>query len=163
MELALPAERYRRSYLEADQEFVAEGPLPDGKHIATEDTFAKMLDGLEGARTGERVAPGKVPMLELWLVDGDDYYGKVQIRRELRDGIRDHVGVAIRPSCRRRGLALQALELARPHILELGLDTISVVTSATNLPACALIAHFGGDMVEELDDAVYRFEIAFPP
>jgi predicted acetyltransferase len=158
MELALPSERYRRSYLAADQEFVAEGPIAEGKFIATEETFGKMLEGIEGVRSGERIPPGFVQQLELWLVEGDEYLGKVQLRREVVEP-RDHVGVAIRPSCRRRGLAIRALELARPHIVELGVNPIIVRCAAANLAACAVVSHYGGELVEELPDGVFRFEV----
>jgi predicted acetyltransferase len=160
LELVLPAERYRRSYLESDAEFAALGPS-DGKVIATEDTFAKMLAGIEGLRTGARIPPGFVQQLELWLVAGDYYVGKVQLRREVSDH-RDNVGVAIRPSCRRRGLAQRALELARPHILELGVDPIIVKCAAANIAACALVARYGGLMVEELEEGRFRFEVPLP-
>lgn len=149
MKLELPSEHYRRSYLEAEQEYVAAGSLWDGKAIHTEDTFARMLAGLEAVRLrGE--------MLELWLVDGDEYLGKVQIRP---GGEPDHVGVSMRPSARRRGNAVHAIELARPHIVALGIETISVVCSAANIGACALVAHYGGDMTEELPDGVFRFTV----
>ncbi len=147
LELVLPSERYRASYLEAEQEWLALGPLPDGKALATEESFARVLDG---------IARKRPELLEWWLVADDYYYGKVQIRP---GGVPDHVGVSIRPSARQRGFALHALELARPHIEALGLDRIDVITSAMNLAACAVIAHFGGDMVEELPDGVFRFSV----
>jgi hypothetical protein len=75
LELALPVERYRRSYLAADQEWVA--PLPDGKFIATDETFAVMLVRIEGVRTGEHIPDGFMKQLELWLVAGDEYFGKI--------------------------------------------------------------------------------------
>jgi predicted acetyltransferase len=160
LELALPAERYRASYLESDGEFAKLGPS-DGKFIATEETFAKMLEGIEGVRTGARIPPGFVQQLELWLVAGDYYVGKVQLRREVVLP-RDNVGVAIRPSCRRKGYAHHALRLALPHIRELGIDPVNVVCSAANIPACTLVAHYGGNMVEELAGGAFRFEVQLP-
>jgi len=149
MKLELPSERYRASYLAAEQEYVAAGSLWDGKFIATEDTYGPMIEKLARARDSGQ-------LLELWLVDGDDYFGKIQLRAS---GEPDHIGVSIRPSARGRGVAKQAIELARPHILALGVDTITVVCDARNLPACALVAHFGGDMTHELDEGVFRFTV----
>jgi predicted acetyltransferase len=146
-QLELPSERYRASYLAAEQEYVAAGSLWDGKAIHTEATYARMLEGLAAARPG---------LLELWLVEGDAYIGKIQIRP---GGEPDHVGVSIRPSARQRGMAKLAVELARPHIIALGVDVITVVTSAANIPACALVAVYGGDMAEELPDGVFRFKV----
>lgn len=160
LELVLPSERYRASYLESDAEFAALGPS-DGKAIHTEATFARMLDGIEGVRTGARIPPGFVQQLELWLVAGDYYIGKVQLRREFVLP-RDNIGVAIRPSLRRRGYAHHALKLALPHIRELGIDPINVVCSAANIPACTLVSHYGGEMVEELAGGAFRFEVRLP-
>ena len=161
LELVLPAERYRASYLESDREFAALGPS-DGKAIHTEETFARMLEGIEGVRTGARIPPGFVQQLELWLVAGDYYVGKVQLRKQFVLP-RDNIGVAIRPSCRRKGYAHHALRLALPQIRELGVNPINVVCSAANIAACTLVAHYGGDMVEELAGGAFRFEVRLPP
>ena len=149
MNLEIPSERFRRSYLEADQEYVAAGSLWPGKLIATDESFGPMVEKLAAAR-----ASGA--LLELWLVEGDDYFGKIQLRAS---GEPDHIGVSIRPSARQRGLAKQAVELARPHILALGVDTVSIICEAKNIPACALVAAFGGEMTEELPDGVFRFTV----
>ena len=146
LELAEPSERYRASYLEAEQEWLALGPLPEGKAFATEESYARMVASIIA----------KIDTIELWLVAGDFYYGKVQIRP---GGVPDHVGISIRPSCRQRGFAIHALELARPHIEKLGLEKINVITSATNIAACAVLAHYGADMTEELPDGVFRFTV----
>lgn len=142
--LATPAERFRASYLEADQEFAA-GPLWDGKFIATDETFARMLDGILRAA-----------FVELWLVDGDRYLGKVQIRPS---GVPDHIGVAIRPSARGTGLATKALELARPHMPA----TITAMCDASNAAALALVARFGGVLERDLGDGRLRFAIPSTP
>ncbi|HEY1817041.1 MAG TPA: GNAT family N-acetyltransferase [Kofleriaceae bacterium] len=148
VELAVPSERFRRSYLEADQEFVAAGSLWDGKFIATDDTFAHMIEGIAAARP---------KLVELWLVDGDAYLGKVQLRP---GGVPDHVGIAMRPSARRRGLAALALELARPHLLALGVDRIAVMCDADNAAARRLVARYGGVLERDLGDGRLRFVIA---
>jgi predicted acetyltransferase len=147
-ELAVPSERFRASYLAADQEFVAAGSLWPGKAIATEDTFAGMV---------ERIAAARPRLIELWLVDGDAYFGKVQLRP---GGVPDHVGVAMRPSARSRGLAVLALELARPHVLALGLDRITVMCDAVNAAARALVARYGGVLEHDFGDGRLRFVIA---
>ena len=146
LELVEPSERYRASYLEAEEEWVALGPLPEGKALATEDSYAGMVQKILAS----------VDLIELWLVAGDYYYGKVQIRP---GGVPDHVGISIRPSARQRGFAIHALELARPHIEKLGLERINVITSATNIAACAVLAHYGADMAEELPNGVFRFSV----
>jgi predicted acetyltransferase len=148
LELAVPSERFRASYLAADQEFVAAGSLWAGKFIATEETFSRMV---------ERIAQALPDLIELWLVDGDEYLGKVQLRR---GGVPDHVGVAIRPSARRRGLAAHALELARPHLLAMGLERITAMCDADNAAARALVARHGGVLESDLGEGRLRFVIS---
>lgn len=148
IELVAPSERFRESYLAADQEFVAAGSLWDGKFIATEATYAGMV---------ERIGLARPKLVELWLVDGDAYLGKVQLRP---GGIPDHVGIAMRPSARRRGLAALALELARPHVRALGLDRITVMCDADNAAARALVTRFGGVLEQDLGDGRLRFSIS---
>jgi len=147
IELATPSERFRASYLEADREFAA-GPIWDGKFIATEDTFARMLEGILRA-----------PFLELWLVDGARYLGKLQLRPS---GVPDHIGVAIRPSARRAGLAAKAIELAAPHLRALGVG-LTAMCDADNAAALALVARFGGVLERDLGDGRLRFAIPSPP
>lgn len=142
IELVTPDERFRASYLEADREFAA-GPIWDGKFIATEETFARMLGGILRA-----------PFTELWLVDGERYLGKVQLRP---DGVPDHVGVAIRPSARRAGLAARALELALPHLR--AFPRVTAMCDADNAGARALVERFGGVLEADLGDGRLRFTI----
>ena len=73
--LTEPAERYQASYLEALQEFQAEGRHlePPLEEIAAD--FARFVQHLRELADHTKLKPGWVPGSDFWLIDGSDYIG----------------------------------------------------------------------------------------
>jgi predicted acetyltransferase len=152
IELVLPDVRFESSYLDAERErAIAEDKVP-----VTAEGFVAMLDALAGLRDGTRIPDGFTQTLELWLVEGKDYLGKVQLRAQPAPH-QGHVGIVIRPSRRRQGLARRAGTLARPHLAALGIDEIVATCDAVNAASRTLIESAGGVLVER--GAMLRYVI----
>lgn len=131
MRLSDPDLRFHRSYLAALDEFVAAGEEPhaflpswqaEGRFPGVDFTrqglerpegFAELVRFLLQQRENDALRPRSiVPFTELWMVEDDEYVGRISLRHELNELLftwGGHVGYAVRPSARRRGHASAAL------------------------------------------------------
>ncbi|WP_419994896.1 GNAT family N-acetyltransferase [Streptomyces boninensis] len=162
-ELSTPDTRFHASFLEAMKEFAAEGRgVPeDGSNVGRdlrgwgsrwEDpaVFAAYAAGLrEEADHAVPPRPGWVHCTQLWVVDADTdtYYGRIAVRHELNEFLRDiggHIGYDIRPTARRRGYATAALRAVLPVARELGLRSVLVTCDTGNVASRKVIETCGG-------------------
>ena len=147
IQLVMPAERYRESFLRALHEFQHEG-LPwwiGGDLEAVERDFAgfvakKLADATRRTETF-------VPATHLWAVTGDEFAGRISIRHELNDTLRlmgGHIGYDTVPSFRGQGIATEMLRLALPTARALGLSEVLLTCDDTNEASIRVIEKNGG-------------------
>jgi len=166
MRLVDPHPRFHRSFLAALDEFVAagedrhaslpslpaEGTFP-GVHFtreALEDPagFAALVGFLLGQRDPATPRPrAYVPATELWMAEGEEFLGRISLRHELNELLftwGGHIGYAVRPSARGRGLAaaalLDMLEVCREH----GIDPVLITCDVDNIASQRTIEKAGG-------------------
>ncbi|GAA5118077.1 GNAT family N-acetyltransferase [Alloalcanivorax gelatiniphagus] len=156
-QLVLPTPSVRESFLEAMEEFVAEGVefsqtaawidrhAPGWQQPAAFEEFVEAVraDALEKTPRPE----WHVPCTTLWWVDGDDYLGRIAIRHRLNDFLLDvggHIGYDVRPSRRREGHATAMLRHALPWARDLGIDPALVTCDDDNLGSARVIEAAGG-------------------
>jgi predicted acetyltransferase len=91
-------------------------------------------------------APGLVPSLELWWVEGADYLGRVSIRTPLTDALREkggNLGYDVRPSARGRGHGTAMVAAALPHAHALGVDPALLTIEPGNAASLAVARRNG--------------------
>jgi predicted acetyltransferase len=157
-ELVTPSERCRASFLAAEAEIAAEG----GRAI-TADTFAALLARYADSAAARNIKPGYVPSTTLWLVEGDDYIGRISMRHTLTALLRaygGHVGYDVRPSRRRQGHATRMLALAIPHLAALGIDPALITCDEVNVGSRKVIEACGGRPATDEVDMVAALEVA---
>jgi predicted acetyltransferase len=163
VELVTPSERYRASFLAGQQELIASGA--DAPKVVVEATFAGMLVDIAAAKTRE-VTATRVPSTTLWLVDGDEFIGRISIRHVLSEALRrlgGHIGYDVRPSRRGQGYGIRMLRLAKPHAKALGIDPAMLTCDAANEASWRMIERAGGMRCEELvHDGIRRFRYLLP-
>lgn len=150
-ELVLPNVKYQDSYLSALAEYQAED-LPnyrglDAKALAAD--FASYVNQLHRESTGEGLPEGYVPHTVFWLVDGDTYLGRVDIRHILNDFLHreaGHIGYDVRPTERRKGYGNLALQLGKEKAKELGLKEVLITCDITNVGSNKIIRANGGKL-----------------
>lgn len=147
--LTEPSERYQESYLEALQEFQAEGrhleiPLEE---ITT--NFGSFVQHLRDQANRTKLRPGRVPSSDFWLIDGNDYIGRLSLRYELNEHLLQmggHIGYEIRPSRRRQGYGKFILKYGLDRAKALGLKRVLLTCDEDNLGSRKIIESNGGTL-----------------
>ncbi|MDZ5662450.1 GNAT family N-acetyltransferase [Nocardioides sp. S-58] len=158
-ELVLPTTAVRESFLEAMDEFVAEG-VERSQTAAWIDTHAPRWSQPDAFETFVRAVRADaeedsprpewhVPCTTLWWIDGDSYLGRLAIRHRLNDFLLDvggHIGYDVRPSRRREGHATAMLRAALPWARRLGIDPALVTCDVDNHGSVRVIEAAGGEL-----------------
>ncbi|MBR3718443.1 MAG: GNAT family N-acetyltransferase, partial [Firmicutes bacterium] len=111
MEFVFPCERVLDSYREAYAEDIAANKGELQMLIHPDIAIARS----EAERSGEDLPAGYVPATTLWLVEGDRFIGRVNIRHRLSPGLLrfgGHIGYTIRPSEQGKGYGKLQLAMA---------------------------------------------------
>lgn len=147
--LSPPDVRFMESYLAAVSEYQAED-LPNYRGLDVAElrpTFAEYVAKINDEARGIGLPAGHVPHTLYWLVDGDEYIGRVDIRHELNDFLRSeggHIGYDVRPSRRRQGYGQVGLELGLRRATELGINPVLITCDVTNIGSNKIIQSQGG-------------------
>lgn len=157
MELALPSEKYKESYLEAAREFFAEGVSfgREANEALIRGDFESFIKASENKKEEVKRKKGWVPETTYWLVDNEEYIGHVNIRHELSEYLKTsggHIGYKIRPSKRNTGYGSKILELALPKAKELGIDPALITCHKENEASRRIIEKNGGEFQKEAFD-----------
>lgn len=154
MELVLPSEKYKESYIEAAKEFLAEGSgfgeVANNELLSGD--FDSFISSAEKKREERKRNKGWVPETMYWLIDNDEYIGHVNIRHELSEYLKTsggHIGYKIRPSKRKMGYGSKILELALPKAKELGIDPALLTCNIENEASRKIIEKNGGEFQKE--------------
>lgn len=161
-ELVVPDVRFHASFLAAMEEFVDEGRSGDDSVVGhdlhryraswdTPEGFAGYLADL----SAESVRPrrtGFVCQTTRWWVEGTVYLGRISIRHELTEHLREvggHIGYDVRRSRRREGHATAMLAAALPLARELGIDPALITCDIDNVGSRRVIEANGGRLEDE--------------
>ncbi len=147
--LVLPDPKYKQSFIAAVVEYQAE-QLPNyvKLDLATlNEDFSAYTNKLKSESNGEGLPEGYVPHTVFWLVEGDEYLGRVDIRHALTSQLEKlggHIGYDIRPSKRRQGLGKLALKLGLEKAKTLGLKQVLITCDVDNFGSNKIIQANGG-------------------
>jgi predicted acetyltransferase len=158
-ELVLPTADVRESFLEAIDEFVAEG-VERSQTAAWIDVYAPrwtapeafeaFVEAVRADAQPDNPRPDwHVPCTTLWWVDGDAYLGRLAIRHVLNDFLLDvggHIGYDVRPTRRREGHATAMLQAALPWAKDLGIDPALITCDVDNHGSIKVIEAAGGEL-----------------
>ena len=155
--------------MEAWDEFDAE----DGRGAECTGAFGftrRQCDSVAGfaamcaRRRLEKTDPpeGFVPATMLWAVDGDRWLGRVSVRHELNEHLirfGGHVGYAVRPSARRRGIATTLLRVGLGMLNEIGVGEALILCAEDNEGSRRVIETVGGEL-EKIVEGLRHYRVA---
>ncbi|WP_030156288.1 MULTISPECIES: GNAT family N-acetyltransferase [unclassified Glycomyces] len=163
-ELIDPTERLTESFAAAIEEFIAEGRGgPEDRSLLgamIRDNPGDPRDWIPAHLARERRWRTEAPedfvtMTMLWWVEGDTYLGRISIRHELNEHLREfggHIGYDVRPSARRRGHATAMLAAALPRAAALGIDQALITCDTDNTGSRKAIERNGGRFEDQRGD-----------
>ena len=173
--LVAPDVSLKDSFLEAMAEFAAEGRAGDGSGIGNDlERWTGRWESETGfaAYVAEKLAesesvtkPDWVLCTSLWWVDESGYIGRMSIRHELNDWLREvggHIGYDVRPSRRREGHATAMLAAALPIAHDLGVDPALLTCDDDNVASRRVIERNGG-VLEDARNGKLRYWVPTSP
>ena len=154
---ASPHPRYQQSFLASLQEMLDAGEKTHtAQDLADPAAFAAFAQRLRDLALPETRRPDdKVAETTLWWVDGDEYLGRLSIRHELTDVLREfggHIGYVVRPSARCQGNAGAMLAAALPIAFGIGIDLALLTCHASNAGSRRVIESSGGVLKDQRED-----------
>ena len=156
MKLVKPEKKYLESYYEACQE--TWGHVHDDYIIHNPEKFDEWKEHIfkdyEKAERGEDLPEGFVPSETFWAVDGNEYIGTVNIRKELSKRLKEyggHIGIVVRTKCRKSGFGEKIGKMAMAKLYDMGVDTIVLTCEESNIPSRKILEKYQPIKKEEAE------------
>lgn len=131
--------------------------LRPGDAVALRDrqVFAVWVDWLgEQGRDDVHLAAGRVPSSYRWILSDGAVVGTLALRHALNEGLLvrgGHLGYAVEPGSRRRGVATVAVRLALAMAANRGLKRVLITCESENTASARTIERVGGVFDGETD------------
>ena len=130
--------------------------------------FQAYLDQCTAYEQGINLAPGYVPQTTFWLVeDMHTIVAESRLRHHLTPELEikgGHIGYAVRPSKRLKGMGTEILRQTLPKAAAMGLSKVLLTCDADNLGSQKIILANGGvfdgeNIAPDTQKLVYRYWI----
>lgn len=151
--------KYKDSFLQAVKEYASMEAGEREKIYQKEvqeqgENLPAYIKKLAGESEGKNLPEGFVPQSTYWLIDGDEFIGRINIRHTLTPHLLKeggHIGYYIRPSKRKQGYGKKILELALPLAKKLGIDRVLVTCDVNNTGSRKIIESSGGKLEDIIE------------
>lgn len=149
--LSKPLDIYKESYISSLEEFQKEGlNLKYDKSDLAND-FNKFIAEINKLETNPKVENGRVKESTYWLIDNNEYIGRISIRHNLTPYLEKYdgnVGFEIRPSKRKRGYGKLILDLGIKEAEKLNLSKVFIMCKDKNISSIKIIEANKGILLE---------------
>ncbi len=150
--LVRPSKQYKNSFIDAVREFQKENRYININIESLPQDFTKYINDLIIRDDISKLKEGRVPETYFWLVNEDEFIGRISIRHKLVKHlfIDGHIGYEIRPSERKKGYGKKILELGLKEAKKLGLQRVLVTCDSDNIGSKRIIKCNGGKFEDEV-------------
>ncbi len=145
--LVEPSVQYKASYLAAVRELQGEGKRLDENIRILSENFDAFVQRSIQQKDRAKVAPGRVPNTDFWLVVNGEFVGRLNLRYELDQDLfifGGHIGYEVRPSRRRQGYGTLMLHLGLEKAKAARIYRVLVTCDENNIGSKKIIEHNGG-------------------
>ena len=118
-------------------------------------TYPEMLEILRKENAGIDLRPNRVPHTMLYGFLNNEIIGRVSIRHELNDYLKQrggHIGYAVAKPYRKKGYATEMVRQGLEYCKSLGLESIMITCSDDNEASWKIVEKFGGLMQDRVWD-----------
>ena len=154
VKLLMPSKVFWDSYKVSFYEMNCKGDVK-GMNWDGESSPEQYFIDAQDMRDGKNL-DGLVPCTNFWIIIDNEYCGRMSIRHELNDRLRNyggHIGYEIKTSARRRGIATLALAEGLSYCWEsLNLNELLLTCDNENLASIKTIEKNGGTLIEKRND-----------
>lgn len=124
--------------------------------------FEQWVALLAAQERGEDLPDDLVASTSRWIVEDGRLVGFLSVRHLLNDYLRElggHIGYAVRPSARRRGIATAATRLALQECARRGIDPVLITCDIDNVASATVIERNGG-VLEDVRGGKRRYWVS---
>lgn len=155
--LILPDAAFKDSYADALQEGLGETAATADEIAWVREDFTDWLRAENDMSRRIILADGReiarVPFTTLWLVMGQTFIGRVNIRHQINEHLEKqggHIGYAIRTTARGKGYGQLILKLTLPEAKKLGLSRALLTCDDDNTASIRIIEKAGGTLQDTI-------------
>ena len=145
--LTEPSVQYKDSYLAAVRELQGEGKGLDNNIRFLSENFAAFVQRSLQQKDRSQLLSGRVPSTDFWLIDKDEFVGRLNLRYELDADLLKfggHIGYEVRPSRRKQGYGTLMLHLGLEKAKAAGIHKVLVTCDENNIGSKKIIEHNSG-------------------
>lgn len=150
--LSKPIDIYKKSYISALEEFQSEGINLKYDKSELNKNFYKFIEELNELETKPKLELGKVKESIYWLIDKQEFIGKISIRHSLSKYLEKYdgnIGFEICPSKRKMGYGSILLRLGINQAKNLGLNKVLIMCKNSNIASIKIIEKNGSILAEK--------------
>lgn len=147
MQLVNPSIDYKAEYFLALEEGAEDAGITRLAKPGKDQSFEDFIKQLNDYSKGVNLLPTHVRSTTLWLIDKNEFIGRVSIRHELNKKLLKtggHIGYYIRKSKRGKGYGKQILVLGLVEAKKLGISKALITCDDDNIASLKIIEQNGG-------------------
>jgi predicted acetyltransferase len=155
--LILPSKKYIKGNIANIKELYKKSEISlkeFSKEIEKRKNVNLFLGWLKDQRNGINIEKGRVQSTTYWLVDNEEYIGRLNLRKKLNKKLRirgGNIGYEIRPLMRGRGYGIEILRLGLLKAKKEGFKKIFIDCREDNIASKKIIETNGGVFRDKLE------------
>lgn len=150
--LSKPIDIYKESYISALEEFQSEGLNLKYDKSELNKNFYNFIKELNELELNPKIELGKVKESTYWLIDKQEFIGRISIRHSLSEYLEKYdgnIGFEICPSKRKMGYGSILLSLGIEQAKKLELNKILIMCKDSNTASIKIIEKNNGILIEK--------------